>query len=137
MKVTAVEANTCVVPLDTSLAIATRALRERHYTLVRVRTETGAEGLGFCYGGHKAGRLVTIAVCELLRDVVVGRDAHQVEAIWEAMYREALLHGRRGSVLRAMSYFSRSRGAPEVGRGRGPDLCSRPCPTSRDPGSGK
>ena len=103
MKVTAVESNTCVVPLDTSLAIASRALRERHYTLVRVRTDTGAEGLGFCYGGHKAGRLATIAVRELLRDVVVGRDAHQVEAIWEAMYREALLHGRRGSVLRAMS----------------------------------
>ena len=103
MKVTAVEACTCVVPLEEGLAIATRALRERHYTLVRVRTDAGSDGIGFCYGGHKAGHIVTLAVRELLRDVVVGRDPHQTEAIWDAMYRESLLHGRRGAVLRAIS----------------------------------
>ena len=70
---------------------------------MRVTTDSGTEGIGFCYGGHKAGSVVTIAVRELLREVVVGRDPHQVEAIWEAMYRETLLHGRRGSVLRAIS----------------------------------
>ena len=103
MKITAVEACTCVVPLDAGVAIATRALTERHFTLVRVRTDTGADGIGFCYGGHRAGHLVTLAVRDLLRDVVVGRDAHQVEAIWDAMYHESLLHGRRGAVLRAIS----------------------------------
>ena len=103
MKVTAVEATTCIVPLDRGIAFATRAVTERHYTLVRVRTDTGAEGIGFCYGGTRAGRLATVAVRELLRDLVVGRDPHQVEAIWEAMFREALLQGRRGAVLRAIS----------------------------------
>ncbi len=103
MKITSVEASTCVVPLDGGVAIATRALSERHYTLVRVRTDTGTEGIGFCYGGHKAGNLATLAVRDLLRDIVVGRDPHQVEAIWDAMYREVLLHGRRGAVLRAIS----------------------------------
>ena len=103
MKATSLEACTCVVPLVNGVAFATRAVTERHYTLVRVRTDVGAEGIGFCYGGHKAGHLTTLAVRGLLRDVVVGRDPHQVEAIWEAMYRESLLHGRRGSVLRAIS----------------------------------
>ena len=103
MKVIALEACTCVVPLGKGVAIATRALEERHFTLVRVRTDTGAEGIGFTYGGHKAGHLVTLAVRDLLREVVLGRDPHQVEAIWEAMYRESLLHGRRGAVLRAIS----------------------------------
>ena len=103
MKVVSLEACTCVVPVEGGLAISTRALSERHFTLVRVRTDTGAEGIGFCYGGHKAGHIVTLAVRDLLRDVVVGRDPHQVEAIWDAMYRESLLHGRRGSVLRAIS----------------------------------
>ncbi len=103
MKVVSVEATTCVVPLDVGIAFATRAVAERHFTLVRIRTDTGAEGIGFCYCGHKAGVLVTLAVRELLADVVVGRDPHQTEAIWDAMYRETLLHGRRGSVLRAIS----------------------------------
>lgn len=103
MKVTALEACTCVVPLEKGVAFATRAVQERHFTLVRVRTDTGVEGIGFCYSGHKAGHLSTLAVRDLLRDVVVGRDPHQIEAIWEAMYREALLHGRRGAVLRAIS----------------------------------
>ena len=103
MKVTSVEARTCVVPLDSGVAFATRAVSERHYTLVRIRTDTGTEGIGFCYGGHKGGNLVTLAVRDLLKDIVVGRDPHQVEAIWEAMYREVLLHGRRGAVLRSIS----------------------------------
>ena len=102
MKVTAVEARTCVVPLDRDIAFATRAVRERHYTLVRVRTDTGAEGLGFCYGGTRGGALATLAVRELLRDCVVGRDPHLLESIWETMYREALLQGRRGAVIRAI-----------------------------------
>ena len=104
MKVTKLEANTCVVPLEKrGLSISTRALRERHFTLVRVRTDTGTEGLGFTYCGTRAGHIVTLAVRDLLRDSVVGRDPEQVEAIWDAMYRESLLHGRRGAVLRAIS----------------------------------
>ena len=103
MKVTSVQACTCAVPLDKGVGIATRAIQERHFTLVRVRTDTGAEGIGFCYNGHKAGHIVTLAVRDLLKDVVIGRDPHQAEAIWDAMYRESLLHGRRGAVLRAIS----------------------------------
>lgn len=103
MKVTSLEATTCVVPLDKGIGISTRNIRERHYTLVRVTTDIGLEGIGFCYGGHKGGAIVTLAVRELLRDLVVGCDPHRVEAIWETMYRESLLHGRRGSVLRAIS----------------------------------
>jgi len=103
MKVTSVEACTCVVPLDRAFAMATRSFQERQFTLVRVRTDTGAEGIGFTYSGHKAGHLVTIAVRDLLSDMVVGRDPHQVEAIWDEMYRDTLLHGRRGCVLRAIS----------------------------------
>ncbi|MFQ5872387.1 MAG: mandelate racemase/muconate lactonizing enzyme family protein [Dehalococcoidia bacterium] len=103
MKVTGLEACTCVVPLDTGIAFSTRSVGERHFTLVRVLTDTGTEGIGFSYIGHKAGHLATLAVRDLLKDVVVGRDPHQVEAIWDAMYRESLLHGRRGAVLRAIS----------------------------------
>ena len=103
VRVTALTAATLVIPLRNVTSFATRTVRERHYTLVTVTTESGIEGLGFCYCGNAAGWLVTGAVRDLLAGHVVGRDAHDTEAIWDAMYRDALLLGRRGAVVRAMS----------------------------------
>ena len=104
MKVSELLATTCIVPLERKgLSISTRALTERHFTMVRLRTDTGTEGVGFTYCGNLGGKIVTLAVQDLLRDLVVGQDSHQIQAIWDSMYRETLLHGRRGAVLRAMS----------------------------------
>jgi L-alanine-DL-glutamate epimerase-like enolase superfamily enzyme len=103
MKVTEVLAASVVIPLKTPTSFSTRTINDRHYTLVRVRTDTGVEGLGFCYCGNRGGHIVAHAVRDLLAPVVVGRDAHQVEGAWDAMYKDALLMGRRGAVLRAMS----------------------------------
>jgi L-alanine-DL-glutamate epimerase-like enolase superfamily enzyme len=98
-----VVAATVVVPLEQETSIAKRAIRERHYTLVRLRSDSGAEGTGFCYGGSLAGHIVTVAVRDMLRGSLIGRDPHHMEAIWEEMFHESLLHGRRGSVMRAIS----------------------------------
>ena len=103
MPVTELTATTVVVPLEQETAIARRAIQERHYTIVRARDDRGREGIGFCYGGSFAGHIVTVAVRDLLRDIVVGRDPHQVEAIWDDMFHETLLQGRRGAVMRAIS----------------------------------
>ena len=103
VRVAALTAATLVIPLRNVTSFATRTVRERHYTLVKVTTESGIEGLGFCYCGNAAGWLVTGTVRDLLAGHVVGRDAHDTEAIWDAMYRDALLLGRRGAVVRAMS----------------------------------
>lgn len=103
MTVTEVLATSVVIPLQTPTSFSTRTINERHYTLVKVRTDTGVEGLGFCYCGNSAGHIVTQAVRDLLAPIVVGRDVHQVEGAWEAMYRESLLMGRRGAVIRAIS----------------------------------
>lgn len=103
MKVTELTANTVVIPLRNVTSFSTRTVSERHYTLVKVKTESGAEGLGFCYCGNAAGWIVTQAVRDLLAKHVVGKDSHQTEGIWDAMYKDALLMGRRGAIVRAMS----------------------------------
>ena len=103
MSVTELHAATVVVPLEQETAIAKRSIHERHYCLVRARNERGQEGIGFCYVGSLGGRLATVAVRDLLRDKVLGRDPNQIEAIWDDMFHDTLLHGRRGSVLRAIS----------------------------------
>lgn len=98
-----IEAATASVPLPTATGLSSRTIYERQYTLVRVMGDDGVAGIGFCYPGHRAAGLATLAVEDLLGPVLLERDAHLVEGAWQAMYQEALLHGRTGSVMRALS----------------------------------
>ncbi len=102
-KIISVEARTVCIPLDSATAFARRQVTQREYSLVRIRTEDGLEGIGHCYGGHAAASLVSDAVRLLLRPLLVGRDSHDTAILWQEMYQEALLHGRVGSVMRAIS----------------------------------
>ncbi len=102
-KIESVSSCAVSVPLDKVTSFATRTVSERHYLLVKVRGDDGAEGVGFCYVGSKAGALGTVAVRELLAPVLIGEDPYRVEGLWDGMYRESILHGRAGTVMRALS----------------------------------
>jgi L-alanine-DL-glutamate epimerase-like enolase superfamily enzyme len=91
------------VPLDRVTAFAMRTVTKRDYGLVKVRSSDGVEGIGFCYVGNAAGELVRVAVEQLLAGVLIGKDSYAIEGLWQAMYQEALLQGRAGTVLRAIS----------------------------------
>ncbi|MGH9348196.1 MAG: mandelate racemase/muconate lactonizing enzyme family protein [Vicinamibacterales bacterium] len=98
-----VEARTLSIPLRKPLAFSTRYVVRREYTVVRVRTADGREGVGYCYCGNRSGILVTQFVRELLREHVIGLDPLSVETIWSNMYRDAILLGRCGAAVRAIS----------------------------------
>jgi L-alanine-DL-glutamate epimerase-like enolase superfamily enzyme len=102
-KIVSVDARTVRVPLDRVTSFATRAVAARDYTLVRITTADGQQGIGFCYGGHRAGSLVTHAVRELFAPLLAGQCAINVEGLWRELYQESLLQGRAGSVMRALS----------------------------------
>jgi L-alanine-DL-glutamate epimerase-like enolase superfamily enzyme len=91
------------VPLDKVTSFATRTVSARDYCLVRVRSVDGVEGIGFCYVGSSGGRIAQVAVEELLAPKLLGADSHRVEGLWQDMYAESLLHGRAGTVMRAIS----------------------------------
>ncbi|HWK15047.1 MAG TPA: mandelate racemase/muconate lactonizing enzyme family protein [Rhizobiaceae bacterium] len=93
----------CRVPLDKVTSFSTRTVSAREYCLVKVTSDDGIEGIGFCYGGHRAARIVAVAVEDLLAPLLIGEESLEVERLWETMYRAALLHGRAGSVMRAIS----------------------------------
>jgi L-alanine-DL-glutamate epimerase-like enolase superfamily enzyme len=101
--ITSVLACNVSVPLDNPTSFSTRHVTARDYTLVRILGEDGVEGIGFCYAGSSSGDIVTTAVRELLAPLLVGQDPYWVEGLWQEMYQEALLHGRVGSVMRAIS----------------------------------
>ena len=91
------------VPLDRVTSFATRTVKWRDYCLVKVRSSDGAEGIGFCYVGTAGGSIAAKIVEELLAPILIGQESDQVEALWEKMYRETILHGRTGTVMRGIS----------------------------------
>ena len=91
------------VPLDRVTSFATRTVRAREYCLVKVQSTDGVEGIGFCYAGTAGGNIARVAIEELLAPMLLGQECHRVEALWDEMYREAMLHGRTGTVMRAIS----------------------------------
>lgn len=91
------------VPLDNPVTFSTRRVTAREYCLVRIRSSDGVEGVGYCYAVNSAGRLLAVAVTDLLAPRLVGQDSHRVEGLWSEMYQDALLLGRAGGVMRALS----------------------------------
>ena len=91
------------VPLDQVTSFATRTVSARDFCLVKVRSNAGLEGIGFCYVGSAGGNIAKVAVEELLAPKLVGQDSLRVEGLWQEMYQESLLQGRAGSVMRALS----------------------------------
>ncbi|MFS8497336.1 MAG: mandelate racemase/muconate lactonizing enzyme family protein [Micromonosporaceae bacterium] len=102
MTITHVRARAVAIPLERETSISTRRLAERHYLLVEVGTAGGA-GVGYCYAGTAGGRLLAAAVEELLLPVLRDAPADDIGGLWERMYQETLLVGRRGALLRAIS----------------------------------
>ena len=102
-RIVSVEARTVRIALDHPTSFSTRQVSARDYTLVRVRSADGLQGIGFCYGGSRGGVLVTHALRELFKEALVGQSTLRVEGLWQEMYQDTLLHGRAGSAMRALS----------------------------------
>lgn len=98
-----VEARTVSIPLETSTSLSTRSITHRDYVLVKVRTTDGLHGIGFCYAGSFGGQIVAEAIRLLFAKDMVGADPYATQRIWSRNYQGSLLHGRNGSVMRAIS----------------------------------
>ena len=97
-----VEARLVRMPLAVKTSFATRTVNARDYLLVRVISDD-AIGLGYTYAGSSAGSVALDAVVSLLGPMLIGKSPLMVEGLWEKMYRDSLLHGRSGAVMRALS----------------------------------
>ncbi len=69
--------------------------------VVEIETEDGLTGLGFA-GGAKGAAVRTI-VEEHFGPFLIGRDAREIELVWEQLYRASVMYGRRGLAIEAIS----------------------------------
>src|SRR5712692_3751214 len=102
MKITSVRSATVAIPVQRPTAISTRVLAVREFVLVWIGTDAGVEGLGYTYAGTVGGRVVQTCVDTVLKDVVLGEDPRFTERLWDRMFKQSLLVGRRGGMLRAV-----------------------------------
>jgi L-alanine-DL-glutamate epimerase-like enolase superfamily enzyme len=98
-----VRARNIRIPLDAATSFSSRTVHARHYGVVEVLGSDGSRGIGFCYVGSAGAGLFAEVVAGLLGPIVIGQDPLRVEGLWLEMYRESLLQGRAGIVMRAIS----------------------------------
>jgi len=67
--------------------------------VVEVEADNGVTGFGITTGGYPAAWLVM----NHLDRFVIGKDAAEIEIIWDQMYRASLYYGRKGVVMNAIS----------------------------------
>jgi len=96
-KIQAVEAEYYRVPLDEPLYDARHGAHV-HFELVvaKVKLEDGSEGVGYTYTGGRGGRAVYDLIVYDLAPVLVGKDAREVEELWDFMYWHIHYVGRGG-----------------------------------------
>jgi len=103
MAVARVWAQAASVPVAKATRMSTRVLDRRDYLLVHVEADDGQAGLGYAYVGTAGGAAAVRAVEDLLAPMLSKADENDIAALWEQMYQETLLTGRRGIVVRALA----------------------------------
>ncbi|MFO1539238.1 MAG: mandelate racemase/muconate lactonizing enzyme family protein [Chloroflexota bacterium] len=100
MRITAVTATTCVVPLPRPIVMGEIRFDAREYIVVQVSADTGHTGIGF---GMTRNSPVAAVVERSLAPYLVGRDPLLTEGHWDALYYRNLPQGQRGIFMRALS----------------------------------
>jgi L-alanine-DL-glutamate epimerase-like enolase superfamily enzyme len=101
MRITDMEvANLCYqYPRGTGFRYAGGVATGRLTSLVRVRTDEGIEGIGSAYSSPE---LVRDVIEGNLKDILIGDDPTEVEALWHKMYKITRWYGRKGAAMSAL-----------------------------------
>lgn len=102
-RIAAVDVVVAQVPVAKPTRISTRVLSHRDYVIVSITDENGVVGHGYTYAGTNGGTVLREVINSVFTPVLVGMEAAAIPEIWERLYQEALLIGRRGGAIRALS----------------------------------
>lgn len=103
MRIESVQAHALAVPLAAPTGFSTRTIERREYVIVRVLDQDGAEGIGYTYAGDSGGAWLKLGIDDLLAPRLRGRSVFAIAESWDALFRDLLLLGRRGALLRVLS----------------------------------
>lgn len=98
--IASVVTTTVTVPLPRTLRLGAFEVRQRHYALVRVTTDSGLTG---CAYAQTRGAPISQIIDALLTPVVAGKDSAAVDTRWQECFTSTVGVGRTGLVVRALS----------------------------------
>jgi len=79
-------------------------VNQRAATLVRLTTDSGLEGWGEAFAqGLEPPEIALATVSHALVPLILGKNALNPSVLWNAMYNQTRDHGRKGSVMSAIS----------------------------------
>ena len=104
MKIVDVRVHVLQSPLEQPFAFSQGWVHRRSATLVEVHTDTGLVGWGEAFAqGLEPPQVAAAAIEHALRPLVLGADPLDIEVLWHRMYHQTRDHGRKGSVVAAIS----------------------------------
>jgi D-arabinonate dehydratase len=99
MPIDRIEAWTVDEPLTHPVEFGNMRFASRDYTVVRVASSDGAEGIAYGLGrGAPVARVV-----HAIAGSAIGREPEESTAIWDDLYARTITSGQRGVALRAIS----------------------------------
>ncbi|MCF2946748.1 mandelate racemase/muconate lactonizing enzyme family protein [Paraglaciecola aquimarina] len=103
-KIKAIEIELYNIPLAEVLSDAKHG-DHTHFELIlsRVTCEDGAQGVGYTYTGGKGGRAIYSLLHDEMRPLLTGKDASQIDEIWDKLQWEYHYVGRGGILSFAIS----------------------------------
>src|SRR5437870_632813 len=103
MKIKSVKCRMLAATLDTPIQFGIGAFPTFSATLVEVATDDGLVGIGECIV-RRAPQATRAIVDHMLGPVLIGRDPHDVEGLWDEMFQQLRGWGHyRGFVFEALS----------------------------------
>lgn len=104
MKISNVDIFVLKTPLEQPFAFSQGFVHQRAATLVRITTDNGLTGWGeaFCQG-LEPPEIAAAAIEHALRPLLIGQPALDRQVLWHQMYHRTRDHGRKGSVMAAIS----------------------------------
>lgn len=104
MSITKITLWPVALPVSRPTSISTRLLSRREYLVVEIEADgIAASGIGYAYAGTSGALVLADVVQDLLFPVLLGAEPEDIVGLYDQMYQETLLIGRRGAVIRAVS----------------------------------
>ena len=101
-RIRAIEVHLVSTPVTGGFADATRKVETIGFTIVRILTDTGLEGIGTTY--HEVGGEATRSlILNNMAPKLIGRDPLETEAIWQEFFHYLRGVGRKGLMYCALS----------------------------------
>lgn len=100
MRITDIETKALAVPLDQPIFFATRVVKERDLTVIKIMTDEGITGVSCIPIGEPHS--VAAVIEYKLKRLLIGQDPLGTESLWDKMYME-MRRDRKGSAIRAIA----------------------------------